>query len=63
VQTDISVENDVKSLFEKVQNTFGRGADVLLNNASVLGDREKRFGEEEVGKWWETIVSNLTTEE
>jgi NAD(P)-dependent dehydrogenase (short-subunit alcohol dehydrogenase family) len=57
VKTDISKEEEVKNLFAEVQKTFGRGVDVLLNNASILGEREKRFAEEPVGMWWETVVS------
>ncbi|EPE30319.1 NAD(P)-binding Rossmann-fold containing protein [Glarea lozoyensis ATCC 20868] len=57
VSADISIEEDVKSLFAKIQDTFGRGADVLLNNASVLNDG-KKFGEGSLGEWWSTIDIN-----
>jgi NAD(P)-dependent dehydrogenase (short-subunit alcohol dehydrogenase family) len=55
VQTDISVESDVVRLFAEVQKTFGKPAEVLLNNASVLGDG-KKFAEQSVDEWWKTIV-------
>ncbi|EKD14500.1 uncharacterized protein L3040_000031 [Drepanopeziza brunnea f. sp. 'multigermtubi'] len=57
VKTDIVVESDVKSLFDRVQETFGRAADVLLNNAGYLKDGA--IAETPADEWWTGIEINL----
>lgn len=56
LKTDISVEKDVIALFAQVKKTFGRGADVLLNNAAAIDDT-KPFAEHSVDSWWSVVVS------
>ena len=56
VKVDITSEEDVKNLFDSVQKTFGRPADVLLNNAGYLKD-DQLIGETAPNEWWTTIVS------
>ncbi|KAI9056235.1 hypothetical protein LZ554_001163 [Drepanopeziza brunnea f. sp. 'monogermtubi'] len=57
VKTDIIVESDVKSLFDQVQETFGRAADVLLNNAGYLKDGA--VAETPADEWWSGLEINL----
>ncbi|KAK0110151.1 hypothetical protein ONS95_002803 [Cadophora gregata] len=57
VKTDVSDEEDVKNLFVEIQKTFGRAADVLLNNAAILEDSE--IVDTSVDKWWKTMEINL----
>jgi NADP-dependent 3-hydroxy acid dehydrogenase YdfG len=56
VNTDITSEDQVKNLFDSVQKTFGRPADVLLNNAGYLKD-DQLIGETAPNEWWTGIVS------
>ena len=56
VKADITSEDDVKNLFASIQKTFGRPADVLLNNAGYLKDDEF-IGETAPNVWWTGIVS------
>ncbi|KAF4628853.1 hypothetical protein G7Y89_g9295 [Cudoniella acicularis] len=53
----VSVE-DAKNLFATVQKTFGRPADVLLNNAGVVADDEL-IGETPIEQWWKSFEINL----
>ncbi|PVH80210.1 NAD(P)-binding protein [Cadophora sp. DSE1049] len=57
VKTDISNEHDVKNLFAEIQKTFGRAADVLLNNAGLLEDSNAI--DTPVDKWWKTMEVNV----
>jgi NADP-dependent 3-hydroxy acid dehydrogenase YdfG len=59
VKTDITSEEDAKNLFASVQKTFGRHADVLLNNAGYLKD-EQLIGETAPNDWWTGIVSPIS---
>ena len=56
VEADISSEESVKGLFEEVTKGFGRGADVLLNNAVY---HEPVIGEMNVEEWWKAFVSSF----
>jgi len=58
IKTDITSEEDAKNLFASVQKTFGRPADVLLNNAGYLRD-EQLIGETAPNEWWTGIEINL----
>ena len=55
VKTDIISDSDVKNLFVQVQQTFGRHADVLLNNAGYISDGET-IGDTPTEQWWKAIV-------
>jgi NADP-dependent 3-hydroxy acid dehydrogenase YdfG len=57
VATDVTIESDVENLYAQVQKTFGRQADVLLNNAGFLDDEKGRIGEQSVEDWWKVQVS------
>ncbi|KAB8292075.1 hypothetical protein EYC80_007821 [Monilinia laxa] len=57
VKVDIVNEDDVKNLFQVVQKEFGRPADVLLNNAGLMG--EGFIGETEPSNWWRVLETNL----
>lgn len=54
-QTDITCEDQVKNLFDLIQETFGRPADVLLNVAGYLEDGQL-IGETSAQAWWKTFV-------
>lgn len=56
VKADISSVEDVSNLYKKIQQTFGRPADVLLNNAGYLRD-DQLIGEAPVEEWWKGIVN------
>lgn len=51
--TDVASEADVKELYEKVNEKFGR-ADVVVNNAATAGDGN--VGDIEPGSWWRDYV-------
>lgn len=57
VKTDIVSEADAKNLFAKVQEKFGRAADVLLNNAGY-GKDDSNIADTPVADWWLGIVSS-----
>jgi NADP-dependent 3-hydroxy acid dehydrogenase YdfG len=57
VKADITSEEQVKNLFASVQTTFGRPADVLINNAGYLKD-DQLIGEATPNEWWTGIVSS-----
>ena len=59
VPTDITIESDVQNLYAQVQKTFGRHADVLLNNAGYLDDGKGKIGEQSVEDWWKVQVGYL----
>jgi NAD(P)-dependent dehydrogenase (short-subunit alcohol dehydrogenase family) len=56
VKVDITSEEEVKKLFSSVQETFGRPADILINNAGYLKD-DQTIGETSPNEWWTGIVS------
>jgi len=58
VKTDIASEESVKNLFVEVQKTFGRPADVLLNNAGHL-DEGTTIAETSPDQWWKTMEINV----
>lgn len=58
IQADISVEEDAVKLYTEVQKTFGRSADVLLNNAGYLAD-DADIGSMSVNDWWKGLVSSV----
>jgi NAD(P)-dependent dehydrogenase (short-subunit alcohol dehydrogenase family) len=58
VQADITSTSEVASLFAKIQETFGRPADFLLNNAGYLDDG-KLIGETSADDWWKSFEINL----
>lgn len=55
-KTDIASEADVKELYEKVNEKFGR-ADVVVNNAATGG--YGKVGDIEPGIWWRDHVSKM----
>jgi len=57
VECDVSLEEPVKKLVEKVQERFGR-IDVLINNAGVM-IRPAPIAETDVKKWDYTMAVNL----
>jgi NAD(P)-dependent dehydrogenase (short-subunit alcohol dehydrogenase family) len=56
VQTDVRVEPDIQSLFERVSSTFGR-LDVLCNNAGI--ERYKRPEDYTLDDWNAITETNL----
>jgi NADP-dependent 3-hydroxy acid dehydrogenase YdfG len=59
VKADITSEEQVKNLYASVQKTFGRHADVLLNNAGYLKD-DNLIGETAPDEWWTTMVNSFS---
>lgn len=59
VKADITSEDQVKELFASVQKTFGRPANVLINNAGYLKD-DQLIGETAPNAWWTGIVSSTS---
>ncbi|KAH6710635.1 hypothetical protein BKA61DRAFT_489056 [Leptodontidium sp. MPI-SDFR-AT-0119] len=57
IKTDIVNESDVKNLFVEIQQTFGRAADVLLNNAGYLEDSS--IADTPVDTWWKAMEINV----
>ncbi|KAK2626447.1 hypothetical protein QTJ16_003622 [Diplocarpon rosae] len=57
VKTDIVNESEIEDLFAQVQKTFGRAADVLLNNAAYLKDVPIISSPTE--EWWKGVEINL----
>lgn len=55
-KTDIASEADVKELYEKVNEKFGR-ADVVVNNAATGG--YGNIGNIETGTWWRDHVRSI----
>jgi NAD(P)-dependent dehydrogenase (short-subunit alcohol dehydrogenase family) len=55
VATDLKVEAQVTNLFQQVNNTFGRAADVVIANAGMLSD-SKLLAEDSVANWWNVWV-------
>jgi len=58
VKTDIVSEDSVKDLYAEVQKTFGRPADVVLNNAGYLKD-EENIGDTPPSEWWTGFEINV----
>ena len=56
VPTDLKVEADVLNLFQEVNKTFGRPADVVIANAGASSDMVP-LGEGSVANWWGVLVS------
>src|SRR5580658_3807699 len=55
---DVSREDDVRSMFERIKERNGR-LDILINNAGILRDRT--FKKMRVSDWDEVIATNLTS--
>lgn len=55
-KTDVASEADVKELYEKVNEKFGR-TDVVVNNAATGG--HGKIGDIEPGIWWRDHVSKM----
>ncbi|KAK3109476.1 hypothetical protein LTR53_017243, partial [Teratosphaeriaceae sp. CCFEE 6253] len=51
VPADLTSEREVQNVFKRVQETFGRSADVVLANAG-LGGPLKKLAEVETATWW-----------
>lgn len=58
VKADVSKQDEVKALFRKVDQKFGR-LDVLFNNAGIA-TRGARFHERRLEDWNKVIAVNLT---
>lgn len=56
VPTDLKVEADVLNLFQEVNKTFGRPADVVIANAGASSDLV-RLSEDTIANWWSILVS------
>lgn len=56
VKTDVSKEEDIKSLMENIKDTYGT-LDIIINNAGL--SRKKPIFELEVSEWDEIINTNL----
>ena len=54
VRADMSVDEDVKNLFEKAQAAYGR-IDILVNNAGVM--KMKPLMEVDVEKEWDAVIA------
>ncbi|UCE11480.1 MAG: SDR family oxidoreductase [Candidatus Thorarchaeota archaeon] len=59
VKTDIREEADVKGLFVRANDAFGR-ADVLVANAAIANLEEKPIHEMSLNQWTNTLSINLT---
>lgn len=55
---DIISNEDTKNLYATVQKTFGRSADVLMNNAAVIGD-DMMIGDTSTDDWWKGFEINF----
>lgn len=53
---DVTDGEAVRGVFNKVRDTFGRAADVMLNVAGYSAEDE-RIGDTGVDEWWRTWVS------
>ena len=53
--TDITSEDSVKTMYEKVGTHF-KAVDVLINNAGTLNNEST--GDIEPAQWWRDFVSN-----
>lgn len=60
IQTDLFVEEQVRELFQDVNEAFGRPADVVIGNAGMSIDALNRVAEESVSTWWKVMVSEST---
>jgi NAD(P)-dependent dehydrogenase (short-subunit alcohol dehydrogenase family) len=58
VATDLKVEAQVTHLFQQVNDTFGRPADVVIANAGMLSDA-KLLAEDSVSNWWNVWVRTI----
>lgn len=56
VVTDTTKEADTNHLFARVNETFGRAADVVFANAGILS-ADLPLAEENVRAWWSALVS------
>jgi hypothetical protein len=52
---DVTQEDDAVKVFEHVQRTFGRSADVVFANAGLMLE-SKPLAEENITSWWRTHV-------
>ncbi|KAI6717209.1 hypothetical protein JHW43_000384 [Diplocarpon mali] len=57
VKADVANESEVENLFAQVQKTFGRAADVLLNNAGY--DKDVSIIGLSTDEWWKGIEINF----
>ena len=55
VQADITVEDDVTGLFDKIKTKFGRGPDVLLHSAGTMCP-SLPIGQSPLMEWWNDYV-------
>ena len=55
---DIANEEDMKRVYQKVKQTFGRTADVVMANAAMMTPM-KPSAEEEPLEWWKVFVRCL----
>lgn len=60
VKVDVTVETDVANLFNKIQDVFGRPADVVLSNAGSLSDALP-IGSTNPLHWWKSLVRPVST--
>jgi NAD(P)-dependent dehydrogenase (short-subunit alcohol dehydrogenase family) len=58
VVTDITKVKDTDNLFEQVNKTFGRPADVVLSNAGFVSPMRKPH-EESTETWWTNFEANM----
>ncbi|KAL9625498.1 MAG: hypothetical protein Q9160_000208 [Pyrenula sp. 1 TL-2023] len=58
VPTDISGEESVEALFEKVKSTFGT-ADVLISNAAISGAEPGKLQDMDPKGWWAAFEVNV----
>lgn len=57
IATDVSSETDVRNLFQRAIQTFGK-IDVVVHCAGVLGPLEL-IGDAPVDEWWQSFVRAL----
>ena len=58
VPADTTVEDDMKHVYEQINKTFGRTADVVMANAAAVSGI-KPLGDEAVSEWWKVYVSTV----
>jgi NADP-dependent 3-hydroxy acid dehydrogenase YdfG len=60
ISADITNGEDVRGVFSKVQNEFGRAADVVLQIAGYSAENET-IAETDPAEWWKSFVSEVAT--
>ncbi|MFC4597196.1 SDR family NAD(P)-dependent oxidoreductase [Cohnella hongkongensis] len=58
VQADVSRESDVKAMFSRIEERFGR-LDILVNNAGI--SRAETIAETDLDSWRQVLDTNLTS--